>query len=239
MTAHSRALRAAVLLVLAAAARPVPAQAPASVPAAPAPDGAGRWEAKMKEYEAQDAAGAVPPGRILFIGSSSITRWKLADYFPRKDLVNRGFGGSLLRQVADLADRYVFAIRPRQIVVYAGENDLAAGRSEDQAFEAYRDLVEKIRARMPDVPVLFVSLKPSPSRRQLQDGFRAVNRRIAEDIARRPGVTYVDVFSRMLDANGEPRTELYHTDRLHLSDAGYRLWVEIIGPQLLPETPSP
>lgn len=192
----------------------------------------------MKEYEAQDAAGQVPPGRILFIGSSSITRWKLEDYFPRRDLVNRGFGGSLLRQVADLATRYVTPIAPRQIVVYAGENDIASGRTPEQVHAAFRDLITVIRAKQPEVPILFISLKPSPSRRHLMDPFREANRRIAEEIRRMPNVTYVDVFDRMLDANGEPRPELY-VDRLHMTPEGYRLWVEILTPLLLPEEPKP
>ncbi len=225
-----------LFVALGAASAPAQTVAPSKVNT-PQP-GAGRWEAKMKEYEAQDAAGQVARGQILFIGSSSITRWKLDDYFTRRDLVNRGFGGSLLRQVADLAERYVTTIAPRQIVVYAGENDIASGRTPEQVLEAFQDLIAKIRAKQPDVPVLFISLKPSPLRWNLAAAFREANRLIADEIQRLPNVKYVDVFGPMLNAQGEPRPELY-VDRLHMTPEGYRIWVAILEPLLLPEVPRP
>ncbi len=195
----------------------------------------GRWEQKIRQYEEEDAAGKIPPGRILFVGSSSITRWKLDAYFPRTDLVNRGFGGSLLEEVAALAERYITPLRPRQIVVYAGENDLASGRTPEQVLAAYRILLKKIRAALPETPILFISLKPSPSRQHLRDAMRETNRLIAEETQRNKHVTFVDVFTPMLGEKGELRPDLYVNDRLHLSHEGYRLWAEILTPLLAPE----
>lgn len=196
------------------------------------------WEDVIAEFERQDAVGQVPPGRILFVGSSTITRWNLANYFPRRDLVNRGFGGSKLYEVAELAPRYVVPPHPRQIVLYAGDNDLGLGRTPGQVLDSYRQLLAEVRPALPSTPILFVSVKPSPLRRHLLDAMRETNRLVLEEIHRRGDarLEYLDVFTPMLDAAGEPREELFVEDQLHLSHEGYLLWAKLIGPRLLPET---
>ena len=187
------------------------------------PSAPSRWEETIREYERQDAAGEVPHGRILFIGSSSITRWDLPSYFPRQDLVNRGFGGSQLWEVADLAERYVTALEPRQIVLYAGNNDLGAGRTPQQVLEAYRQFVAKVRPALPQTPILFVSVKPSPLRRHLMDAMREANGLVQAEARRGSRLDFLDIFDLYLDAAGEPRSELFVEDRLHLSHEGYLL----------------
>ena len=191
-----------------------------------------RWDITIRRFEAEDAGGRVPQGRILFVGSSSITRWDLPRYFARDDLINRGFGGSLLAEVAELCERYVIAPRPRQIVLYAGDNDLAFGRTAGQVLEAYLQFVTKVRAALPHVPILFVSIKPSPSRRALMDTMREANALIEAETQDDAAAEYLDVFAPMLAGDGEPRPELFVDDRLHLSHEGYLLWAELIGPWL-------
>jgi lysophospholipase L1-like esterase len=195
------------------------------------------WEDVVGEFERQDAVGQVPPGRILFVGSSTFTRWNLAEYFPRRDLVNRGFGGSKLYEVADLAPRYVVPPRPRQIVLYAGDNDLGLGRTPQQVLDSYRQFLAVVRPALPATSILFVSVKPSPIRRHLLGAMRETNRLVIDEIRRRSDarLEYLDVFAPMLDAAGEPRRELFVEDQLHLSHEGYLLWAKIIGPQLQSE----
>ena len=194
----------------------------------------GPWEETIREFERQDAQGQVARGQILFVGSSTFTRWNLAQYFPQPDLVNRGFGGSKLYEVADLAERYVTPPQPRQIVLYAGDNDLGQGRSPQQVLEAFRQFVAKVRPALPAAPILFVSIKPSPVRRHLLETMRQTNRLVQEEVNRGSGLEYLDMFEPMLDASGEPRAELFAEDKLHLNHQGYLLWARLIGPHLAP-----
>ena len=116
------------------------------------------------------------------------------------------------------------------MVVYAGDNDLAAGQTPEQVRDAYRDFVAKVRAKLPEVPIIYISIKPSPSRWQLADKIRAANRLIAEAQRGDANQKFVDVFTPMLGPDGKPRAELFRDDRLHLNEQGYKLWAEMLRP---------
>jgi lysophospholipase L1-like esterase len=144
--------------------------------------------------------------------------------------VQRGFGGSEISDVIHYAPRIVVPYRPRLIVFYAGDNDLNAGESPESVFRDYRSFVDLVWRSLPDTRVAFVSIKPSGSRWALVDKVRTANEMIRAYSASDPRLSYVDVFTPMLGADGKPREELFVADRLHLSEQGYALWKEILNP---------
>jgi lysophospholipase L1-like esterase len=191
-----------------------------------------KWEPEIQKFEAADRAHPPPANVVVFVGSSSIRLWKLADSFPGMAVINRGFGGSCMADSAHYTDRIVTPYRPRAVVVYAGDNDLAAGQSPEQVRDAYREFVARVRAKLPSVPIIYISIKPSPSRWQLADKIRATNRLVAEAQKGDANQKIVDVFTPMLGDDGKPRAELFRDDRLHLNEKGYKLWAEMLGPLL-------
>lgn len=220
-----------VLLALLAAcastplAQPDPPQIPEQVSSAD-------WEQDMQRFEALDAQAPPPRDAVLFIGSSSIRFWDtLAADFPGVPVVNRGFGGSEIRDSTWYADRIVMPYRPRKIVLYAGDNDLSSGRSPMRVQEDFHAFVERVRRDLPDVEIAYIANKPSPARAHLLDAQRHANALIASDAARLR-VEFIDVFTPMLDARGQPRTDLFVEDRLHLNRAGYELWREVVAPHV-------
>lgn len=148
--------------------------------------------------------------------------------------MNRGFGGSQLRDAFHYAETIAIRYRPRQIVLYSGENDLAAGRTPQQVLADFRAVVARLRSDLPDVPIAFISFKPSPARAHLLDMQRTANALIRKQAASMDRVVYVDIFTPMLGVTGQPRAELFGEDRLHMNRAGYLLWRKIIAPYLLP-----
>ena len=150
----------------------------------------------------------------------------LATDFPGRTIINRGFGGSTLAEVTHYAPRIIFPYRPRLIVLYAGDNDLASGMTPEQVAEDYRRLVAVVRRELPSSRIAYVSIKPSPSRWHLVEAYREANRLISAEISRDPAQAYVDVFTPMIGANGRPRPELFMADSLHMTRAGYDLWRE-------------
>jgi lysophospholipase L1-like esterase len=146
-------------------------------------------------------------------------------------VINRGFGGSELRDSTFYADRIVIPYAPRQIVLYAGENDLQSGRTPQQVEADFRAFVERVRRDLPKVRIAYISNKPSPSRARLLEAQRQANALIKVE-AKRLRVDYIDVFTPMLDANGQPRGELFVEDRLHMNRAGYELWQQKVAPYL-------
>ena len=124
----------------------------------------------IQAFKKKDAEQPPAKHAILFTGSSSFTKWTdVQDYFPGYPIINRGFGGSTLPDVIRYADDIIFPYQPRQVVIYCGENDLASSDTVSAAtvVERVKILFGMIRKKLGDVPVLFVSLKPSPSRSRL------------------------------------------------------------------------
>ncbi len=190
------------------------------------------WEQDMQRFAAEDAAAPPPKHAVLFVGSSSIRMWTtLADDFPGVPVINRGFGGSEIRDSTWYAYRIVIPYAPRQILIYAGDNDLFSGRTPLQLRDDFRAFVKRVRRDLPGVRIAYISNKPSPSRANLLDAQRQANALIAAD-AKRLHVDFIDVFTPMLDADGQPREELFLEDRLHMNRTGYRLWQSTIAPHL-------
>jgi lysophospholipase L1-like esterase len=218
----------ATLLLAVACARAHPAQSDSG--AAPALDPT-RFEAEIRAFEAADRASPPPLGGVVFVGSSSIKNWNdVAADFPGVPILNRGFGGSTLADVVYYADRTVLRYRPHIVVLYAGDNDLAEGRTPARVLDDYRAFVARLRSSLPGTRLAYVSVKPSPSRRAYIERMRETNQRILAEIARDNLQTFVDVFSPMLDANGRPRAELFLADSLHMTRAGYLLWRALLAP---------
>ena len=201
----------------------------------PSPDD--HWAAAFKDFDRADAAHPVMPGGVVFVGSSSVRLWSdMAQQFTAwPTIVNRGFGGSELADCARHVQRLVSLYQPRLVLVYAGDNDLAAGRLPQQVLESYQAFVEGVRERQPGLPVVFISIKPSPSRARLMPSVREANRLIHAYTASRKNLYFVDVFTPMLGPDGEPRAELFRPDALHLSPAGYALWQSVIIKSLPPD----
>ena len=196
-------------------------------PAASAPTTAAAFEEEIARFEAADRAQPPDSGGIVFVGSSSFRLWpNLAGDFPGRTVLNRGFGGSTLPDVIHFAPRVVLPYRPRLVVLYAGDNDLAAGRSAEQVADDFRTFVRVVRQARPATRIAYVSIKPSPSRWALAEQARRANALIASEIARDSLAAFVDVFTPMLGTNGRPRPELFVADSLHMSPAGYVLWRE-------------
>lgn len=189
------------------------------------------WEDALAAFAAADLKSAPAPGGVLFVGSSSIRLWdSLESDFAGARVIKRGFGGSRLYDCVRLLDRLVIQYRPRIVMLYAGDNDLAEGSTPEEVLERVKAFTEGVHSRLPGTRVWFISIKPSPARRALIDRARAANQLVEEYAATHPALDYIDVFTPMLAADGSPRRELFRTDALHLNDAGYALWRSIIRP---------
>lgn len=191
------------------------------------------YESEIRAFEAADLKHPPATNSILFLGSSSIRIWTgVADAFPDYAVLNRGFGGSQASDVLFFFDRLVPPYRPPLVVFYEGDNDLAGGKSVDTVFADWTNFVARVKAALPTTDIMFLSVKPSPSRAQLLGAMRELNDRVRRHCESDPQLRYADVFTPMLNASGQPRPELFGPDNLHLNAAGYALWQSVVGPAL-------
>jgi lysophospholipase L1-like esterase len=210
---------------------PVVAAEPTADPDSPAKN---RFENQIQRFEEQDAEQPPPEDAALFVGSSSIRMWDLEKYFPDFEVINRGYGGSTIADSIHFAERIVIPYKPRVIVFYAGDNDIALGKTPKQVFEDYKTFVRKIRGALPEVRIVFIAIKPSIARWQLVDKMRDANRSIHAFTKKHDFLEYVDIETPMIGTDGKPRPELFIEDGLHLSDKGYVLWSSLVKPNLEP-----
>lgn len=192
-----------------------------------------QWRAEITRLVAGDAAHPPPQHAVLFIGSSSIRLWAtLAEDIRGVPAINRGFGGSRIADSTYFADRIVVPYHPKLIIMYAGDNDVAEGRTPQQVINDFEDFVARVRRDLPDAAIAYLSIKPSVARAALWPQMRAANEGIALWARTSGNVTFVDVTAKMLDARGKPRAELLREDGLHMRPAGYQIWIDALKPVL-------
>lgn len=194
------------------------------------------FQGDIDRFRLDDSLHPKPDGMIVFTGSSSITIWKdLAMDFPGYSILNRGFGGSSLPDVIRFAPEVILKYHPRQVLIYCGENDLAADSTigGKEVFNRMKALTRIIRQKKSNLPILIVSIKPSPSRYHLLHKVIDANHRIEKYCDHHKFMTYINVFDAMLGSDQKPRPELFLQDMLHMNRKGYDIWTKIIGQYLL------
>jgi lysophospholipase L1-like esterase len=186
----------------------------------------------IKQY---DNLYAPPAHPILFIGSSSIRRWDdLERTFAGFTAMNRGIGGAVVNDIIFYCNDIVFLYQPRQIVIYVGENDIVNdATTADSIFIRTKRLIQKIRSKLPEVPIVYISIKPSPSREKYINKAIATNKLISTYIKTEKNIQFLDIFHRMLNVDGKPIPGLFQEDMLHMNLKGYAIWRKAIKPLLL------
>jgi lysophospholipase L1-like esterase len=191
-----------------------------------------QWEKEIQAFERKDQTNLPPPDCIVFVGSSSIRKWtNLTVHFPGLPVINRGFGGSQLADSVNFADRIIIPYNPKQVVIYAGGNDINAGKSADIVYGDFVALVTKIRSALPHTRIAYISSAPNPSRWAQVEKVKRLNE-LAEAYCRHNGIDFINVFPLMLGPDGLPKPDIFVSDRLHMNPKGYEIWREAVGPYL-------
>jgi lysophospholipase L1-like esterase len=194
------------------------------------------WEPSIRKFEDQDKINPPKLGTIVFAGSSSIARWDtLVEEMKPLDVINRGFGGSQYADLIQYAKRIVIVYRPRAVVIYEGDNDLApeSSKTPESVAKDAETLVQTIRAALPETWIYVISIKPSKSRLSVWPTMKEANRMIRDFAGTQEHVQYVDVASAMFDSKGNLRADLFVEDGLHPNPKCYALWTSIIKPLLV------
>jgi lysophospholipase L1-like esterase len=192
-----------------------------------------RYEKDIRAFEAADKTNPPPQDAILFVGSSSIRLWtNLAAAFPGHKVLNRGFGGSHLSDSVTFVDRIVTPYKPKLVLLYAGDNDIASGKSPEQILSDFKAFVRRIRAALPNTRIAYIAIKPCPAREKYLDSVKTTNRLIRDYSTSDNRLLFVEVFTPMLNKEGRPRADLCIKDGLHPNAQCYELWASILRPLL-------
>lgn len=193
------------------------------------------WESTIRKFEIQDQQHPPAKNSVLFIGSSSFTFWStLSQDMAPIPVINRGFGGSYMRDMVKHIDRIVLPYQPRIIVMFAGTNDITANDPAlaHQVFDGYVTFVERVQAAQPEVKITYIAITPTPTRWKFWSISQEANRLIQAHAQNDPNLRFIDLSEQLLGAEGKPDRSLYKFDGIHPNAQGYAKWTETIKPQL-------
>ncbi len=190
---------------------------------------------EIDAFKKKDSMQMPPAHSILFVGSSSFTKWTdVQDYFPGYPILNRGFGGSTLPDVTRYADEIIIPYHPKQIIIYCGENDFIVSDTitAEIVLHRFQQLFSIIRSKLPKVPVAFISIKPSRSRWKYEPKFVEANKLVKDFLSKQSNTSFINVHTAMLNADGSVMADIFIADNLHMNAKGYHIWQPIILPYL-------
>ena len=193
------------------------------------------WESTIKRFEEQDQLHLPPKDSILFIGSSSINFWStLTQDMSPLSIINRGFGGSYMRDMVKYLDRIVLPYKPRAIVIFAGTNDTTDNNIDTahQIAEDYKTFIQRVQAALPKVEVHYIAITPTPTRRKFWPIANQANQLIQAYSQDDPYLHFIDFNHQLLNENGKPNRGLYKYDGIHPNKKGYAIWTAAIKSQL-------
>ena len=194
------------------------------------------WESSIRKFEDDDKVNPPKSGGIVFTGASSIRRWEtLVEEMKPLEVLNRGFGGSQYSDLNQYAKRIVIAYHPRAVVVYEGDNDLAAGspKTPEMVASDAREFVKTVHAQLPETWIYVMSIKPSYLRWNEWPKMKAANKLVEDFVKTQDRAQYIDVATPMFEGQEKPPRNLFVEDGLHPTAKCYAMWTAIIKPILL------
>jgi lysophospholipase L1-like esterase len=199
----------------------------ANEPAQPDPN---RFAGEIRAFEQWDNKNSFPADAVLFVGSSSIRMWQTHKNFSDLPLINRGFGGSHISDVIYYFNQVVLPYKPKLIVFYAGDNDIASGKSAQKVLDDFRRFALMVRDKLPRTPIIFLSIKPSESRWNFWPETQQANEMIRQFCENDKQLLFVDMGTVLLNKDGWPDNSFYLEDKLHLNEKGYQKWTQVLRP---------
>ncbi len=191
------------------------------------------FENAIEEFERQDKINPPPKDAVLFVGSSSIVKWKTLakDMAPIK-VINRGFGGSQAEQVIHFFERVVKPYKPKAIVFYEGDNDIAVGKSPVEVLIHFKEFARQVKKNLPGTPLFILAVKPSLARQAIWPQMQQANALIEAFCRNSENVQFIDISRSMLNTDGTIRRDIFGGDMLHMNAGGYEGWTKTVKPFL-------
>ncbi|SHJ09653.1 Lysophospholipase L1 [Tangfeifania diversioriginum] len=165
----------------------------------------------------------------VFTGSSSVKMWKdVAEYFPEFNVINNGFGGSHFSDLIYFYEELIPEYNPDYLFIYEGDNDIADEEKPREIYKEAKLLVGMIQEDLPHTKVVLISAKPSVARWLYSKKYNRLNRKLERLCRKTDNLEFADVWSPMLDENGQVFTDVFLDDNLHMNKKGYDIWGEVL-----------
>ena len=174
--------------------------------------------------------------RVVFLGDSITEYWRLNEYFPEHDFIDRGISGQVTGEMLGRMKADVIDLRPAVVVIQGGMNDLGREIPLTQIEDNYVLLADLATANK--IKVVFASLLPvSDAHKDADPSYertpthppafiKAVNEWLQRFCAQR-GFVYLDFYPALLDGQGQFGADM-SDDGLNPNSKGYRVMAPLL-----------
>jgi len=203
----------------------------------PVRSGVERWRSEINAFDKDSLKNQYSQNAVLVTGSSFIRYWSsihkdLAPY----EIIHRGYGGCNLSDMAYYINTILDQYKLKAVMIYVG-NDIVVSKKDKtplQMLELYKYIVEQIRVKHPDIPIIWAAICPSVKRWAVWKEIQEANQLVKNYSAANKNLFVIEspeVFYKKNET--EPDPALYREDTLHFNALGYQKWTSIIQPALL------
>jgi lysophospholipase L1-like esterase len=193
------------------------------------------WEPEIEKFENTARTEHYADDAIIFAGSSSIKLWStLAQDMAPFNVIQRGYGGARLSDFAVYAER-IFTPLPGIALVLFIANDITGIErdiSPEELKRLFINVVKTFHKSHPGAPVFWIAITPNRARWAVWPQVNEANNLIRKTCENRRNLYFIRTDYAFLNEKGEPREELFISDKLHLNSKGYEIWTGIIKGEL-------
>ncbi len=178
----------------------------------------------------------LPVGKkdIIMLGNSLTDGAEWNELLGNRHVKNRGIVGDIVQGLYERMEP-ILKGQPKKIFIMSGVNDISHDVSGDSIARAMEKLIVLIKTRSPRTKIYLQSMLPFNNDvrmwKLLRDREHVVveGNRALEQVARRQGVTWIDLYPLFVDEHGKLKAE-YTNDGLHLLGPAYLIWRDAIKP---------
>ena len=197
-------------------------------------------QANQDPYYARRATlfDELPIGKkdIVMLGNSLTDGCEFNELLNNKHIKNRGIVGDIVQGLIDRVEPIIKG-QPKKLFIMCGVNDISHDVSADSIARATEKLIVMVKNGSPRTKIYLQSLLPfNNDVREWKllkgrDHVVVEANELLEQVARRQGVTWINLYPLFVDDQGRLRADLTN-DGLHLMGKGYIIWRDAIKPYI-------
>ena len=197
-------------------------------------------QANQDPYYARRATlfDQLPVGKkdIVMLGNSLTDGCEFNELLGNNHIKNRGIVGDIVQGLIDRIDPIIKG-QPKKLFIMSGVNDISHDVGADSIARAMEKLIVMVKQGSPRTKIYLQSLLPFNNDvrewRLLKGRDHVVveANALLEKVARRQGVSWINLYPLLVDDQGRLRADLTN-DGLHLMGKGYLIWRDAIRPYI-------
>lgn len=161
---------------------------------------------------------------VAFLGDSLTDGYDLKKYYPQYFVANRGIGGETTIGLENRMQVSLYDLKPKIAVMLIGANNMSS------MFENYERLLQGMKENVPNTRIILLSLTSMSGDWGKNNQLAAYNNVKIKMLAEKYSLTFVDVYSPLLNIETGELYQEYTTDGGHLTALGYQVLTREITP---------